>query len=95
MCSCLRSGEQDVCVRIGAFFGDRAGSAGGNVTGPCAANKECGVDDECDPGFICVYDGSCACGKKRCYRAAPNGCDYQGLPIGEEEDKRRRRRLLL
>ncbi|CAM1504263.1 Fc.00g018540.m01.CDS01 [Cosmosporella sp. VM-42] len=88
MCSCLKSGEQDVCVRVGAFTGDRGG--GGNVTGPCAANKECGVDDECEARHICVYDGSCACGKKRCYRAAPNGCGYQGLPIDDGDDTKRK-----
>lgn len=88
MCSCLRSGDQDVCVRVGRFPDDIASGGMRNATGPCAANKECGIDEECDAGFICVYDGSCACGKKRCYRAAPDGCGYQGLPIENEDDRK-------
>lgn len=78
-CSCLRSGDDEVCVRVGPFLG-----AGGNMTsGPCSSARECDVDGECEKGYICIFDGSCGCGKRRCYRAAPRGCEYQGVPIEE------------
>lgn len=77
-CSCLKSGVQDICVRIGPFLGE-----GRNMTGPCADFDECDAEGGCKDGFACVYDGSCKCGKRRCYKAAPNGCDYQGLPIDD------------
>lgn len=77
MCSCLRTDKDgDVCVRIGDYGNGKYGS------GPCEKSKECNAKGGCDePGMMCVYDGSCKCGKKRCYKAAPNGCDYQGLPM--------------
>lgn len=53
------------------------------MTGPCADFDECDAEGGCKDGFACVYDGSCKCGKRRCYKAAPNGCDYQGLPIDD------------
>ena len=78
-CSCLFSDDEEVCVRVGTFDGGR------NLTaGPCDAVKECDAFGGCeDEDHICVFDGSCGCGKRRCYKAAPNGCDYQGLPIEE------------
>lgn len=81
-CSCLRSGAEDVCVRVGPFMGSE-----GNMTGPCADFDECDVDEGCPSQHVCVYDGSCLCGKRRCYKAAPRGCEYQGLPIDELERK--------
>lgn len=88
-CSCLFSGENEVCVRVGTF------ESGRNLTsGPCDTAKECDPFGGCeDEGHICVHDDSCGCGKRRCYRAAPEGCDYQGLPIEEimvlKEDEKR------
>lgn len=78
-CSCLKSGDDDVCVRIGPFLG----SIGTNMTGPCGDYDECDMDEGCPSEHICVYDGSCRCGKRRCYRAAPRGCEYQGIPMDE------------
>ncbi|KAK7210387.1 hypothetical protein V2G26_017565 [Clonostachys chloroleuca] len=77
-CSCLKSGNQAVCVRIGPYLGD-----GRNMTGPCGDFEECGSDGNCRSGYLCVFDASCECGRRRCYRAAPRGCDYQGLPPEE------------
>ncbi|KPM37579.1 hypothetical protein AK830_g8998 [Neonectria ditissima] len=56
-----------------------AGGWGANVTSPCAAHGECDADGQCGTGYMCVYDGSCACGKRRCYEAAPSGCNVQML----------------
>ncbi|KAL6413917.1 hypothetical protein AUP68_03449 [Ilyonectria robusta] len=89
MCSCLKAGRDDVCVRVGTQVGDSGWGA--NVTGPCAAQSECGADGECERGQVCVYDGSCPCGKKRCYMGVSKGCEIQGLSV--EEDKRRKRAL--
>ncbi|KAH8173919.1 hypothetical protein LIA77_05338 [Sarocladium implicatum] len=77
MCSCLRSEKDgDVCVRVGDY------GSGKHDSGPCENSKECNAKGGCDePGMMCVYDGSCKCGKKRCYKAAADGCDYQGLPM--------------
>ncbi|KAK0384463.1 hypothetical protein NLU13_8549 [Sarocladium strictum] len=81
MCSCLTSEEDgDVCVRVGEFGVGGGGYGGGQ--GPCEKSKECNSKGGCDEkGTICVYDGSCKCGKRRCYRAAPRGCEYQGMPM--------------
>ncbi|KAF7545601.1 hypothetical protein G7Z17_g9055 [Cylindrodendrum hubeiense] len=87
LCSCLKAGRDDVCVRVGTRMGDHGGW-GANVTGPCAAHSECGADGECEAGYICVYDGSCPCGKKRCYSAVPKGCEIQGLPWVDQRRKR-------
>lgn len=58
------------------------GGAYGSGNGPCEKSKECNARGGCDEkGMICVYDGSCKCGKRRCYKAAPRGCEYQGLPM--------------
>ncbi|CAH0037589.1 unnamed protein product [Clonostachys solani] len=77
-CSCLKSGNQAVCVRVGPYLGD-----GRNMTGPCGDFDECDSDGNCRNGYLCVFDASCECGRRRCYRAAPKGCDYQGLPPDE------------
>lgn len=90
MCSCLKAGRDDVCVRVGTQFDDHGGW-GANVTGPCAAQNECGADGECERGHVCVYDASCPCGKKRCYMGVSKGCEIQGLSV--EEDERRKRAL--
>jgi hypothetical protein len=88
MCSCLKSGNDDVCVRVGPLVSN----GWQNMTGPCAEFDECDVDESCPGEQVCVYDGSCRCGKKRCYRAAPRGCEYQDLPIDEWESKLHQRR---
>lgn len=68
-------------MRVGPFVGP----GNGNMTsGPCAEAKECDARGGCeDEGHVCVFDGSCGCGKRRCYRAARDGCEYQGLPMEE------------
>ncbi len=77
-CSCLYSGNDPVCVRVGSFTSGR-----GKITkGPCEKAKECNAHGECeDKGSVCVFDDSCSCGKRRCYKAAVGGCDYQHLPF--------------
>ncbi|KAK5995597.1 hypothetical protein PT974_04010 [Cladobotryum mycophilum] len=85
MCSCLRTGDGNVCVRVANIpeLSEDLGSAQANVTGPCAAARECNVDDACrGAGAFCVFDDSCACGKHRCYRAVA-GCRDPGLPSYE------------
>ncbi|KAK7422704.1 hypothetical protein QQX98_001492 [Neonectria punicea] len=74
LCSCLKAGRDDVCVRVN-------GGWGANGTSPCATHGECDADGQCGKGHICVYDGSCACGKRRCYPAAPKGCNVQMLAV--------------
>lgn len=86
MCSCLRSEEDgDVCVKVGQF-GMGGGPGYGSGHGPCEKSKECNAKGGCDdPGMMCVYDGSCKCGKRRCYKAAPRGCEYQGIDMDDSK----------
>ncbi|KOS18280.1 hypothetical protein ESCO_002700 [Escovopsis weberi] len=62
---------------------DGVSTANWNVTGPCWFARECGVDHSCrGNGNVCVFDGSCACGKRRCYQAIA-GCRGLELPSYE------------
>lgn len=66
-------------MRVGPF-----GGMYGNLNrGPCQEGEECDAQGGCQEGHVCVFDASCKCGKRRCYRAARDGCEYQGLPMEE------------
>ncbi|KAI5462347.1 hypothetical protein BGZ63DRAFT_403582 [Mariannaea sp. PMI_226] len=102
MCSCLRPGSGSsiglfersqpagLCVRVAANI-DTSPGWGANVTGPCATQSECDAEGACQSGYACVYDGSCPCGKRRCYAVVPGGCDRHEL--ASVEIKRRKRAL--
>lgn len=66
-----------VCVHVGPYLDNEGNDIDG--TGPCSRAQECGSDGECDAdqGTVCVYDGSCECGKRRCYKEVSDGCIYQ------------------